>query len=878
MTPERFQRIDQLLSLALDRSAAERGQFIREVCGTDQELRIELETLLASYQETGGFSTEAPSQLAAALLREEAGGQIGKGFAANRESTLGRYRVLAELGAGGMGTVYEAYDPELNRKLAVKLVRPGSSASLASSEGRVRLMREAQAMAQLSHPNVIAVYDVGTFGDQVFIAMEYVEGSTLTRWLASQERPWREVVNVFLQTGRGLAAAHAAGILHRDFKPDNVLVGRDGRPRVFDFGLARALSGEPEKPTPDDGAAEADATSRSNFALSGRALTEPGRLMGTPAYMAPEQLMGQGVDHRTDQYSFCVALYQGLYGELPFKGHTIEALVREITQGKAREAATSRKVPARLRRAVLRGLRPEPADRYPSMDALLEELLLQASRTRRRFLAVAALAILGAVTAVGGTVWKKRTTLQPSFQSIAILPLKNLGDSSDEATVDGLTDRLTTTVAQLSTATVIGPGSAARYKASPKSLPEIGRELSVDAVVSGSAKRSGSRIHVDTRLTSTATGRQLWANTFDNENGQLPVLQADMAAGLLAAVDSRRITPAQEARLASLRSVKPDVYDSCLKGWLLERRGNAADYQKSFAYFQEAIQADPDYAPAYVGLARAYMRLIPVSPLAAARMESSRLAAEALMKALSLDPNLGEAHTELSRIKMKGDWRAAEDEAKRAIELSPNDPLAHVQYSEILLRMRRLDEALVEAKRAQRLDPLSAYAQQHIAWWFWETRQYEKSIEEWHKAIELEPNRSLLHAVLSEVYDDVGRYTEALPEAQKAYELSATLANRALIAHILVHLGRTADAETVIDELKSGSGNPHSTAMSLAKLYAVLKRKEDTLKWLAYAYDAHDDDLLLLDREVDLAWLRSDPRFQDLVQRVDLVNRVGWPQ
>src|SRR5205085_1777310 len=274
--------IDQLLSLALQRSDAERGQFIREACGTDQDLRIELETLLASYHQTDGFSTEAPSQLAAALLREQARGEIGKSLAAGGEVTLGRYRVLAELGAGGMSTVYEAHDPELNRKIAVKLVRPGASASLSSSEGRARLKREAQAMAQLSHPNVIAVYDVGTFDDQVFIAMEYVEGSTLTEWLAEQERPCRKVVDMFVQTGRGLAAAHSAGILHRDFKPDNVLVGKDGRPRVCDFGLARALSGEPEEGPPDDEPAKADATSRSNLALLGTALTEPGRMMGTP--------------------------------------------------------------------------------------------------------------------------------------------------------------------------------------------------------------------------------------------------------------------------------------------------------------------------------------------------------------------------------------------------------------------------------------------------------------------------------------------------------------------------------------------------------------------------------------------------------------------
>ena len=437
MTPERFQQIDRLVALALERVPRERGAFIKEVCRGDQELRQEVEALLDSHENAGDFLVEPPSDAAAEVVAGHWGETLPAGQPATRledGAALGRYVVQRELGGGGMGTVYAAFDPELNRKVALKLVRP-EAGKLDSNEGRLRLLREAQAMAQLSHPNVIAVYDVGTFGYQVFIAMEYVEGSTLTKWLAEKKRTWREIVNIFVQTGRGLAAAHAAGILHRDFKPDNVLVGKDGRPRVLDFGLARALASEPEKHAPYDGDTRGDADSPSNLAPLGLALTEPSRLMGTPAYMAPEQLTGQPADHRTDQYSFCVALYQGLYGELPFKGQSFETLLRELSQGKAPEAVSSQ-VPSRLHRAVLRGLRPEPADRFPSMEALLDELLLQSTRTRRRLWALAVLAIVTAVAMVGGIAWNKRNAAQPSLQSIAILPLKNIGDASDEATVD----------------------------------------------------------------------------------------------------------------------------------------------------------------------------------------------------------------------------------------------------------------------------------------------------------------------------------------------------------------------------------------------------------------------------------------------------------
>src|SRR5215831_13373421 len=238
MTPERFRRVDQLVSLALERPAKERAAFIREACGGEEDLRLEVESLLTTQETQDGFLAEAPARLAAQLLAESAGDNATAALP-NRELAPGRYKLVEKLGVGGMGVVYLAEDPQLGRRVAIKLMEPKTSGAQTASDGRARLLREAQALAQLSHPNVIAVHDVGTFADQVFIAMEYVDGSTLSQWLAERKRTWREVLGIFMQAGRGLAAAHAAGIVHRDFKPDNVLVGNDGRVRVLDFGLAR---------------------------------------------------------------------------------------------------------------------------------------------------------------------------------------------------------------------------------------------------------------------------------------------------------------------------------------------------------------------------------------------------------------------------------------------------------------------------------------------------------------------------------------------------------------------------------------------------------------------------------------------------------------
>ncbi|HEX3901501.1 MAG TPA: serine/threonine-protein kinase [Polyangia bacterium] len=352
-----------------------------------------------------------------------------------RGATIGRYVVLGMVGRGGMGEVYAAYDPELDRKVAVKLLRvkPGNGVSL--NEGRQRTLREAQAIARLSHANVVVVYDVGTFRDQVFIAMEFVEGNTVTYWLQAQPRSWQEVLRVFRAAGRGLQAAHEKGLVHRDFKPDNVMVSRDGEVRVMDFGLARQVTEKPavERTTPTrrvpvliteqgpvpigdpmetillngpSGPRTVPATppvgtepqAPGMFEVQ---LTRTGAMMGTPAYMAPEQFLGTLTDARTDQFSFCVALYEALYGERPFSGNTMFALTTAVVQGQVKEAPASSKVPLWLRKVLLRGLRAQAEDRFASMQDLLEALGKNPNAARRRFLTAAAVALVPVALTVG---------------------------------------------------------------------------------------------------------------------------------------------------------------------------------------------------------------------------------------------------------------------------------------------------------------------------------------------------------------------------------------------------------------------------------------------------------------------------------------------
>jgi len=362
-----------------------------------------------------------------------------------RGSSIGRYIVLAMVGRGGMGEVYAAYDPELDRKVAVKLLRvkPGNGVSLA--EGRTRTLREAQAIARLSHPNVVVAYDVGTFEDKVFIAMEYVEGNTVTYWLKVQERSWREILSVFKDAARGLGAAHEKGLVHRDFKTDNVMVSRDRHVRVMDFGLARqvqekaapapapaieasgaartsgaaaipiriltgnAASGGEGSSTvviPTDPAAPIPIEGRSSSGTFDARLTRTGAMMGTPAYMAPEQFLGTPTDARSDQFSFCISLYEALYGERPFEGSSMSTLTANVVHGNVREAPAGSKVPLWVRKVLLRGLKPRAKDRWPSMEALIEALEKDPNIKRKKWLAGGGgvFLVLGAVLGVKALV------------------------------------------------------------------------------------------------------------------------------------------------------------------------------------------------------------------------------------------------------------------------------------------------------------------------------------------------------------------------------------------------------------------------------------------------------------------------------------------
>jgi serine/threonine-protein kinase len=852
MTPERFRQVEQLAMLVLEQDEGARTDFLDKTCSGDGELREEVESLLASDEKAGDFLAEPAAQLVPERLASTA--------------AVGRYIIERELGSGGMGLVYAAYDPELGRKVAIKLVRPASSARMDPSRGRARLLREAQAMAQVTHPNVVPIHDVGTFGDQVFIAMEYVEGSTLTQWLSAERRGWREIVSMFAQAGRGLAAAHAKNIVHRDFKADNVWVGEDGRARVLDFGLARATrdAGE-EQQSPGAPAAE-EGKSSPRVPMLGATVTQPGTFLGTPPYMAPEQLRGESGDARTDQFSFCVALYYALYGELPFTSETVASLLAEMERRRIKAPPKSSRVPSWLRRVLLRGLSADRADRYDSMDRLLEELTPRARRSRWPFLMAAVLGVAASALVLLGRPGVVH------IASIAVLPLKNLsGDPRQDYFVDGMTEAVITELGKIGALQVLSYQSTVRYRQTAKPLPQIARELKVDAFLEGAVLHSGERVRITAKLVQSSPERQLWAESYDFDRRDILAAQGEVARDVASRIRVN-VTPLERVRLTNPRRVDSEAYEAYLLGRdYSSKTPTRATWMKAKEYFEKAIEKDPGYAPPYAGLAA----LMQHRGSLTRKPEDARLQARQWAeKALELDDTLGEAHATLARVALQQwDWAGAEREYRRAIELNPSNPQARIGYAMYLYGMLRFEDAVGEARRAQQLDPVSPIVNTWAGAAYFFAGRVEEAMASWQKALELDPSYFDASLALARTYVRQGRYQLAIAELQRAVLFNEKQAQvLGALAHALARAGQREEALKLVSQLKriEAEERGYFPSFGLIWAYAGLGDKEQAFAHLETSYQERRDRMIWLNVDPLLDPLRSDPRFEDLVRRVGL--------
>ena len=860
MTPERWNKIEQIYHAALERDAHDRTAFLEQACGGDDDLRREVDSLLA-YQSGAEDFIETPAAKVMAQLMANDKAYLSAG------RRIGPYRIDSLLGSGGMGEVYLAHDSRLGRKVALKLL----PAAFTEDQERVhRFEHEARAASALNHPNILTVYEIGQ-GDGVhYIATEFIAGQTLRQRLASGRLPLTEALEVAIQVASALVAAHEAGIMHRDIKPENIMVRPDQLVKVLDLGLAKLVQSQ-TSPMADKAARGAEFK------------TETGVVIGTARYMSPEQARGKPVDARTDLFSLGVVMYEMVAGRAPFAGETTADVIASLLEREPRQLSQiTTDIPAAFEQMVGKALSKERDARYQTAKELLFDLkrLKQhlefeqtLGRSQSRESVNTEAARLSANPAAKATPAQGQTPKRQSrklINSLAVLPLANISaDPATEYLSDGITESIINTLSQLPKLRVVARSTAFRFKGQDVELQEIGRRLGVGAVLTGRVRQIANSLVISVELIDVASESQLWGESYNRELANLFEIQ-DEIAGEITGKLRLKLSRKEKRRLARRHTDKIEAYQAYLKGRYFWNKRTAEWLNKGVTYFKQAIELDPAYAPAYAGLSDSYTLL--VIREAIAPEEGFAKAKAAARTALQIDEQLGEAHASLAHAMLHNwEWADAEKGFKRAIELNPGYASAHHWYSEYLLATGQLDDAIAEIKRAQALDPLSLIINAHFGEVLYYARRYDQCIEQAHKTLELDANFFIAHMELGRAYSQKGMYEKGLAEIQRARELLAdSLEGSWWVGYIHAASGKTGEARRIIEHLQAQSGRHYVSPFGIALIYAALGEKDEAFDWLEKAYRVHDGELFNLQVEPALDCLRADPRHLDLLRRVGL--------
>ncbi len=784
--------------------------------------------------------------------------------------TLSHYRIVEKIGAGGMGEVYRARDEHLGRDVALKVLPAGT---LGDEHARKLFRKEAQALSKLNHPNIATVHDFDTQDGVDFLVMELVEGVTLSDKLAVGPLGEKEVARLGSQVAEALEEAHERGVVHRDLKPGNVMVTAKGQVKVLDFGLAKLVQ-------PVTGTATTES------------FTETQAAAGTLPYMAPEQLRGEKVDARSDIYAAGAVLYEMATGQRPFPEtpgpRLIDAILHQAPQP---PSGLNRRVSPGLENIILKALEKEPENRYQSAKEIgvdLRRLGMPGSATavlsarrparRRRMVwaaGVALVALLAVLVGLNVAGLRERLLGGPAvgqITSLVVLPLENLmGDTEQDYFVDGMHDELIANLAKIGALTVISRTSAMRYKGTDKSLPEIARELGVDAVIEGTVRRAGNQVRITVQLIEAATDKHLFAKSYQRELRDVLALQSDVARAIAGEIQVS-VTSEEKTGLARSRQVNPHVYELYLRGEHFLRRESTADAKKAIEYFRQAADQDPGFAPAYAGLAESYVVLALWGGAPPAEVFATAKAAA--MKALELDDLLPEAHLAAAGISIDfdWDWAAAEREIQRALELSPASSAAHGYYGYYLECMGRFDEAIAHRQHELELDPFSPAANQGLAFTYIRARRYREAIEQLKKALELYPNDYQAHWMLSWVYALMGAHQEARHYADKALALSPSPDDTVLLAVVGWVYGVTgmrSEASRLLSQLSRLATQAYVDPIFPATVVVGLGDKDRAIELIRSSVTQRSPAVARL--KVEPMWdpLRDDPRFQSLLRRLN---------
>ena len=750
-----------------------------------------------------------------------------------------------------MATVYLAQDLKHHRPVAIKVLRPELGAVL----GADRFLREIEIAAQLAHPHILPLHDSGDAGALLYYVMPYVEGESLRDRLTREgQLPLDEALQIARETADALSHAHSHNVIHRDIKSENILL-EAGHAVVSDFGLARAIR-----------------------AAGGDELTTTGIAVGTPAYMSPEQASTDArIDGRADIYALGCVLYEMLAGEPPFRGSSAQAVRARHAHDSVPPLHTVRQaVPPPVERAVLKALEKAPADRFATAAEFADALTrpMEAGRPRRARLTTAA-AVAAVLVAAGWWGIHAVSARAASINRLAVLPLENLtGDTTQDYFVEGMHDALVTELAKIGALSVISRSSVLSYRHTTKPLPEIARELHVDAVVEGSVMLAGDSVRITAQLIAGPTDRHLWADTYVKDRRNVLQLYSDVTRAIARQVRVA-LTPEERGRLTSARPVDPQANDLYLKGRYYCAQFAEAGFTRGIGFYRRAIDQDPTFALAYAGLAECY-GVLPLFTFAAPQ-DAFRKAKAAVTRALELDSTLGTAHATLAQLEFlfEYDWAGADREFRKALALAPGDAHTHGWYSAYLVGMGHFPAAVAESQRALELDPLTLTTSLQLGWTYFNTRRHDESIAQLKKTLELDSTFSYTHMELAWNYAKQARFADATRECATALQAASSPDDQVLLAScawVYAHAGRRADALPLLQKVLAISKQGWVDPYNVAAVYEGLGDVDQGIEWLRRAIRQRSSAISGLRVDPFLDGLRADPRFPLLLKQVRLSN------